>query len=509
MLYMDTHTEKFFTTVLTVLLLNGTSCKGQNMNNPNEFDRQPAVAGQFYPGTKAQLEKELKVYFDSAKQVIEVQPLALIVPHAGYVFSGQVAAAAYRQLDRNKKFKHIFLIGSSHIMYFNGAAVYTQGAFVTPLGRVPIDPLASTLVKKHNVLTDDIEPHIKEHSLEVQLPFLQYWLKNDFSIIPIIIGGESQATATLLAEALKPYFTPENLFIISSDFSHYPSYNDARQIDDDMAHAIVSNSPVEFMKAKIRNENAGIEDLATAMCGWTSGLTLLKITEGKKDISYKTIMYRNSGDSPYGEKDRVVGYWAIAAIQEEDSKQAFHLTNDDKIELLKLARKTITDYLSGNTPTPPDEEKLSDALKTNAGAFVTLHNHGQLRGCIGNFATTKPLYQVVMAMAISAATEDYRFESVNTDELKNIDIEISVLTPMKRIYNIEEIELGKHGIYIKKNGRSGTFLPQVAKETQWSIEEFVGHCARDKAGIGWDGWHDAELYTYEAIVFDEKQLGLR
>jgi AmmeMemoRadiSam system protein A len=114
-----------------------------------------------------------------------------------------------------------------------------------------------------------------------------------------------------------------------------------------------------------------------------------------------------------------------------------------------------------------------------------------------------------MAMAISAATEDYRFESVNTDELKDIDIEISVLTPMKRIYNIEEIELGKHGIYIKKGGRSGTFLPQVANETQWSIEEFVGHCARDKAGIGWDGWRDAELYTYEAIVFDEKQLGLR
>lgn len=478
------------------------------MNKPNEFDRQPAVAGQFYPGTKAQLEKELKTYFDNAQQVIDAQPLALIVPHAGYVFSGQVAAAGYRQIDRNKKFKHIFLIGSSHTMFFTGAAVYTKGAFVTPLGKVPIDPLANELVHKHNVLTDDIKPHIREHSLEVQLPFLQFWLKNNFTIVPIIIGGESQATVTLLAEALEPYFTPENLFIISSDFSHYPTYDDARRTDDDMARAITTNSPVEFMKAKIRNENAGIDDLATAMCGWTSGLTLLKITENKPGITYNTIMYKNSGDSPYGGKDRVVGYWAIAAIQQAKTAD-FSLSDDDKRQLLILARETITDYLSGKNPTPPDETKLSGTLKTNAGAFVTLHNHGQLRGCIGNFSTTTPLYRVVMAMAISAATEDYRFESVTHDELKDIDIEISVLTPMKRISSIKEIELGKHGIYIKKGNRSGTFLPQVAKETRWSLEEFLGHCARDKAGIGWDGWRDAEIYIYEAIVFDEKELGLR
>ncbi|QKG81253.1 AmmeMemoRadiSam system protein B [Tenuifilum thalassicum] len=479
------------------------------MNKPNQLDRQPAVAGQFYPDSKALLEKELKSYFDSAKQTLAEQPLALIVPHAGYVFSGLVAASGYRQLDRNKKYKHIFLIGSSHTMFFNGAAVYTKGAFITPLGRIPIDPLAEKLVKENSILTDNPEPHLKEHSLEVQLPFLQYWLKKEFSIIPIVIGGESQTTPTLLAEALEPYFTPDNLFIISSDFSHYPSYDDAKKTDDDMAHAIATNSPVEFMKAKIRNENAGIDDLATAMCGWTSGLTLLKITENKPQISYKTIMYRNSGDSPYGGKDRVVGYWAIAAVQQVTQGNEFNLTDSDKHELLILARKTITNHLNGRPLYTPDEAKLSDALKTNAGAFVTLHNHGRLRGCIGNFSTSTPLYRVVMAMAISAATEDYRFESVTAEELKDIDIEISVLTPMKRINHVEEIELGRHGIYIKKGIHSGTFLPQVAKETNWSLQEFLGHCARDKAGIGWDGWRDAEIYTYEAIVFDEKQMGLR
>ncbi|MDI3526507.1 MAG: hypothetical protein PWR03_690 [Tenuifilum sp.] len=479
------------------------------MNKPNQFDRQPAVAGQFYPSSKVQLENELKSLFDSTSVILEEQPLALIVPHAGYVFSGLVAASAYKQLDRNKKFKHIFLIGSSHTMFFNGASVYTKGSFITPLGKVPVDPLAEELARKYNVFTDNAEPHLKEHSLEVQLPFLQYWLKNQFSIVPIIIGGESQTTPTLLAEALKPYFTPDNLFIISSDFSHYPSYDYAKKTDDDMARAIATNSPIEFLKAKKRNESAGIEDLATAMCGWTSGLTLLKITEEKPDISYKTIMYQNSGDSPYGGKDRVVGYWAIAAVQQTTQGNEFNLTDNDKRELLKLARKTISDHLRGKPLTPPDESILSNALKTNAGAFVTLHNNGRLRGCIGNFSTTTPLYRVVMAMAISAATEDYRFESVSLDELDEVDIEISVLTPMKLIKNIDEIELGKHGIYIKKGMRSGTFLPQVAKETSWTLEEFLGHCARDKAGIGWDGWRDAEIYTYEAIVFDEKQMGLR
>ena len=159
----------------------------------------------------------------------------MIVPHAGYVFSASVAANAYCQLDRDAKFKHVFLIGSSHTMYFNGVSIYTEGDFITPLGRVKVDPLAKELVQKYSIFNDDIKPHEREHSLEVQLPLLQYWLKNEFSIIPIIVGGESQSTSSLLAEALAPYFNEDNLFIVSSDFSHYPSYANAVSSDDDMA----------------------------------------------------------------------------------------------------------------------------------------------------------------------------------------------------------------------------------------------------------------------------------
>ena len=144
---------------------------------------------------------------------------------------------------------------------------------------------------------------------------------------------------------------------------------------------------------------------------------------------------------------------------------------------------------------------LTATLKQKCGAFVSLHKQGRLRGCIGHFGEDVPLHEIVAEMARAAAFEDPRFMPVTRDELDDIDIEISVLTPMRRIESLDEFQLHKHGIYIKKGYRSGTFLPQVADEVNWTKEEFVGHCAQDKAGIGWDGWKDAELYVYEAIVF--------
>lgn len=184
----------------------------------------------------------------------------------------------------------------------------------------------------------------------------------------------------------------------------------------------------------------------------------------------------------------------------------FNLTNEEKKFLLKLARKTIEEYLTKKSLSTIDKNEITENLKTHCGAFVTLHLNHNLRGCIGTFSQDTPLYNVIQRMAIASATEDYRFNPVAAQELPYIDIEISVLTPLKRIHDPSEIILGKHGIYIKKGYRSGTFLPQVAQETGWTLEEFLGHCSRDKAGLSWDGWKDAELYTYEAIVFSEKDF---
>ncbi|MHC1702462.1 MAG: AmmeMemoRadiSam system protein B [Tenuifilaceae bacterium] len=494
---------RFF--ILLGLIFPIISCKSQVA----KIDRQPAVAGSFYPADKKELTKTLEGFFKDAPNVIQQQPLALIVPHAGYVFSGSVAAAAFKQIDRNKKFKHVFIFASSHTMYFDGVSIYTQGDFITPLGTVKVDSLARLLDKKYNFIINDPKPHSKEHSLEVQLPFLQYWLKNPFTIIPIIIGGESQSTARNLADALSPYFNEENLFVISTDFSHYPSSADAIISDNTMADAVLTNSSQKFMKSKLIDESKGIPNLVTAMCGWTSTLTLLNITENRSDIAYKKILYKNSGDSPqYGDKERVVGYYAICAIKTDKKvdKSQFNLNEDEKVELLKIARKTISEYLSSKNAPVINENSLTANLLVPAGAFVTLKENGQLKGCIGSFNPEKPLYKVVQSMAIAAATEDYRFTPVKSEEVSKLEIEISVLTPLKKIKSIDEIVLGKHGIYIKKGGRSGTFLPQVATDTRWNLQEFLGHCAQDKAFIGWEGWKDAEIYTYEAIIFEEHEF---
>lgn len=474
-------------------------------------DRQPAVAGSFYPASPEALTKQLSAFFRAADKKVSEDPLALIVPHAGYVFSGQAAAEGYRQLDPSKKYDRIFLIGSSHTMYFEGASIYTEGDFLTPLGKVRVDPLAKELVAENRLFSDDPAPHIREHSLEVQLPFLQYWLENDFTIVPIIMGGENTANFRKMAEILKPWFNERNLFIISTDFSHYPGYEDAVRSDARMAEAILTNSPEQFLKTRRQVENSGIDNLQTALCGWTSVYTLLNITENMPDVIYRKLMYTNSGESPYGDKERVVGYNAICVIrtQATGEKTTFRLSDEEEIELLKLSRQTLSTYLRDKQVSRINEQGLPPALLTPTGAFVTLNKDGRLRGCIGTFKAENPLCETIQQMTLAAATQDPRFSPVSKGELDHIEIEISVLTPMHKINSIDEIELGRHGIYIKKGASSGTFLPQVADETGWTRQEFLGHCARDKAGIGWDGWKTADIYIYEALVFSEHEFNLR
>jgi AmmeMemoRadiSam system protein B/AmmeMemoRadiSam system protein A len=497
-------TRIFFVAGILFLLL--FSFAGIPIQKPAKVDRQPAVAGTFYPADKGDLSRVLSEFFSNAPSVLKQQPLAIIVPHAGYIFSGSVAAAGFKQIDRNAVFKHVFIIGSSHTTYFDGASAYSTGDFITPLGKVRVDTLAGWLVKKYNFISDDARPHEREHSLEVQLPFLQYWLKKPFTIVPIIIGGESPATCNRLAAALAPFLNGDNLFVISTDFSHYPNYSDSNISDSIMADAVLSNSSRIFLKVKHSDEAKNIPNLATAMCGWTSVLTLIDMTEKYQDFSYQKIMHRNSGDAPqYGEKNRVVGYYAIGLIQKKaEDAQKFDLTETEKTTLLQIARQTIKEYVKNKKVPEIDEKILTTNLRTPAGAFVTLTEYGQLRGCIGSFHAAEPLCRIVRSMAVEASTRDPRFEPVRASDLDRIKIEISVLTPMKRIKSIDEIELGKHGINIKKGNRSGTFLPQVATDTHWTKDEFLGHCARDKAFIGWDGWKDAEIYTYEALVFGEE-----
>lgn len=494
-------TTKTFALFLPLFLICIAACAGQNPS----IDRKPAVAGQFYPAGAGELRAMLATMFAHAIAPQGRSDItAIIVPHAGYVFSGEVSASAFAQIDSMRDYENIFILGPSHHVGFDGASVYTAGDFLTPLGKVEVNrELGALLIKGDAVLSNRTDAHEQEHSVEVQVPFLQYHMKSRVRIVPIVINAASPATCKRIASVLKPYMNGKNLFVISSDFSHYPSYDDAEKVDKLTADAILSNSPSSLLATLAANEQARIPHLATSLCGWPAVLTLLYMTEDM-NVRYATITYRNSGDAGLTDKKQVVGYWAITVSQTHaEHGTMFELNQQDRTTLLSIARTTIAEHL-GNDRTPRvDETTLSATLKTPCGAFVTLNKSGHLRGCIGRFDATESLYKVVQEMAVAAATQDYRFQPVKPTELPDIQIEISVLTPLRRISSIDEFQLGKQGIYIKKGGRAGTFLPQVADETGWTKEEFLGHCAQDKAGLTWDGWKDAELYVYDAIVFGE------
>jgi len=473
------------------------------MNSCNGQTAAPAVrpatqAGRFYEDNPQLLSREIdSLLANHANDGILDSVAALIVPHAGYYFSGNVAASAYARLNPKKPYKRIFLLGPSHHEWLNGASVNSEvDYYATPLGQVPVDrEVARQLMEADSVFTYQPKAHDREHCLEVQLPFLQRHLVEIPPIVPIIISTNDFSKLKRMAEVLKPWLTDENLFVISSDFSHYPSYEDANKVDAKTGKAIESGDVEQLIATIEANERSGIRNLATSACGEFPIITLMLMLDSRYQV--KHLLYQNSGDIDNYDHSRVVGYHAFAILRGEEKD--FSLSEDEKQMLKKIAYESIKDSLNGKPIS--HFSSLTSHLSSKCGAFVSLHKQGRLRGCIGHFGEDTPLHEIVAEMARAAAFEDPRFMPVTRGELDDLDIEISVLTPMRRIQSLDEFQLHRHGIYIRKGYRSGTFLPQVADEVNWTKEEFVGHCSQDKAGLGWDGWRDAELYVYEAIVF--------
>ena len=471
------------------------TCNGQQ----SEPVVRPATqANRFYTGDARELSEEVDSFLALHRgATIYHHVAAVIVPHAGYYFSGRVAASAYMSVPADQPYKRIFLLGPSHHEWLDGASVNTEADYyATPLGNVKVDrETARSISEADSVFSYQPKAHDREHCLEVQLPFLQRRLGDVPPIVPIIISTNDFNKLKRIAHVLKPYFTEENLFVISSDFSHYPSYEDACEVDALTGKAIETGSVEAFIAALEQNARSGKRNLATSACGELAIATLMLMMDGSYEV--KHLMYQNSGDADNHDHSRVVGYHSFAIVRKSDA--GFALSDDEKRLLKEIALTSIKDSLAGKEIS--HSSPLTTHLSAKCGAFVSLHKHGRLRGCIGHFGEDIPLHEIVAEMARAAAFEDPRFMPVTADELADIDIEISVLTPMRRIESLDEFELHRHGIYIRKGYRSGTFLPQVADEVNWTKEEFVSHCAQDKAGIGWDGWKDAELYVYEAIVF--------
>ena len=472
--------------------------------------RKAAVAGSFYPSSAKEILSMTQGWLHPAEE--GKAPQAVIVPHAGYVFSGEVAASAFNRIPKGHAYKRIFLLGPSHRVGFSGASVDTLYTYAeTPLGKVSIDTTVGKELARKGGFTFKNDAHDREHCLEVQLPFLQMMYEEVPPIVPIVIGTQRLEILEEIAEGLLPYFNEDNLFIISSDFSHYPSYEDAKASDLFLAEAITKCDLEEFLKALSYIRKMDYVGQDTAACGACAIAVLLSMidAQGRNKFSAEHVMYRNSGDSPYGEKDRVVGYNSIVFTRQEvrktaDTDHLFNFTDEEKRAMIATARSSI--YSALRLQYDGDDSPIGILKEKGYGVFVTLHIDGRLRGCIGRFTSSDSLHDTIWEMAQSAAFSDPRFPSLSRSEAPRIDIEVSVLSPLKKIDSVDEFKLGRDGIYMIKGSHHGTFLPQVADETGWTMEEFLGHCARDKAGIGYYGWKDADLYTYQTEIVNESEL---
>jgi len=487
--------------------------KEQNLNmtptiKPHQNVRSPAVAGSFYPAR----EKELTGRVDDF--LVEASPqesagaiLGLIVPHAGYDYSGLVAGYGFKQLE-NQNIDTVILIGNSHHAYFEGAAVYPQGYFKTPLGEVEIDSdLAQKIISENGKIKADTSVHSQEHSLEVELPFLQRVLKN-FKIVPILMGSGDFADVEILAGAIAKNIKDKNVIVVaSSDMSHYPPYEGANYADKKTYEAILTGQVEKLEAAITQLENEKIPGAQTFLCGQDAVEVLMLVMQDLVTNDIRLLKYANSGDPPSGgqvaalDKSQVVGYGAIGFY---GGQRGSELNLEEQQRLLEIAKLTTETYIK--TGKMPKFSENTPALNQKLGAFVTLKKQGQLRGCIGSFSSSLSLWLTVQQMAVAAATGDPRFAPVAGDELPQLGYEISVLSPLQKINDWHKIELGKHGVEIKKGANSGVFLPQVASETSWDLDTFMGQLCSQKAGLPWDCWKDkdTEIYVFTAQVFNQK-----
>jgi len=475
--------------------------------------REPVVSGAFYPSDSAELARMVTGHLDNVKDVptIEGQIIALLVPHAGLIYSGQIAAYSYKLLE-NSDVDKLILCGPSHRHGFEGISVYGPGMeWKTPLGMINCHDSLCNLLLRHDKRINIIEQaHAREHSLEVQLPYLQTVLSS-FQIVPIVMGYPNQATIELLADALKLIeFKNRTVMVASTDWQHYRPASQGWLMDSlgiDCLKGLDADRLEKYL------QSGQVE-----LCGGGPTVAVMKAAIARGADRVKILKYGDSGDIS-GDKTSVVGYTAAVIYKSIDDKvdsvetrpessmyekklpSKFHLSDAEKRKLLIIARKSIESYLKDGSF--PDFE-VSDNLRNPGAAFVTLEKQGRLRGCIGHTIANEPLYKTVSICAVQAAVADRRFPPVQPEELAELHIEISVLTPFQEVKLLNEIEVGRDGLMITMGNKRGLLLPQVAAEYGWDRAQFLRQTCR-KAGLPADAYKSpyALIQKFQAVIFGE------
>ncbi len=506
------------------------------------------TTGDWYPRNPNDLKQMLDIFFKNAENKpvpsIPGRIAGLIGPHAGLVYSGQCAARAYRQLEKVPDLERVILLGLSHQRGFYGAAVGDFDYDATPLGEIPEDTDVTAQLAKENLFRQNNTIMQDEHSLEAHLPFLQYIqekLKNTkYKIVPILLGGLDKKDFPRMAGIIKKYITPKTLVIASSDFTHYgPGYGyvpfrenikeNLTRLDMGMIDTITK---MDFNRYFDYKEKTGI-----TMCGFTPVGVLMTILK-EENCRGTLIDYYKSGDRNNDYSYLSVSYASIIFSKGQDQGKSVNrgpgkpgeapeepkkttetgkhggksmdLTKEEKKTLLTIARQTLEDHFKGNYTVLKEvgnKYQVTPSLKEKAGVFVTLRKSGDLRGCIGSIVGVEPLWEGVRNNVLNSAFQDPRFSPVKEEELKKIDIEISVMTPLQEIDDYKKIRLGTDGVVIRKGYHQAVFLPQVATETGWNLDQFLGHLCQ-KAGLpsGEYKQKGMEFLIFQALVFEEEEL---
>lgn len=493
------------------LLISGIILSMTSAGFPDNLIKRPNVAGQFYTANARQLSAQIQTFLKSAPAPDESGRVEiLIVPHAGYKYSGQIAAHAFKYVQE-KPYRTVVVIAPSHHFGLTGISVWEKGGFQTPLGVLSVDQeFAKGLIEKDDRFVFDPRVFEAEHALEVEFPFIQEVLP-DAAIVPVIMGQADPDLCQRLALSLHELIgTREDvLIVISSDMSHFHSAAQARQMDEE-AVALIEQLDVETFWNACASRRL-------EMCGFIPVTTALFLAR-HRGLAPRHLIYGHSGETT-GDMKSVVGYTSFifqredmpsggkkeqAAAQKDRPDEA--LTLEQKKRLITIAKETIERHVRDKKVL--DVHETDPRLKKVEGAFVTLHKNGELRGCIGNIIGQKPLYLTVRDMAIAASSQDPRFSPVTPGELSGIEVEVSVLSVPRRAADSEEIQMGVHGVIVRRGWNQGVFLPQVADETGWDRDTFLSYLCQHKAGLPADAWKDprTELQIFTAQVFSEHDI---